>query len=120
MQKKSSRHKKNKKELSPLYTYIKQTDRKRKQEQERFLEFESEKLGIPGEVFAGQPLIRMAGNHSMNFSGEYTLEEYSTERIVLRTRQKAVAIAGNKLSVRFFRKDEIKIIGNIQTISFYR
>ena len=120
LQKTSSRHKKNKKDLAPLYTYIKQTDRNRKREYEHFLEYESERWDIPKEVLAGQPRIRMSGNHSMNFSGEYTLEEYSAEKIVLRTKRKSLVLAGEKLSIRYFRKDEIKIVGNIQTISFCR
>lgn len=120
MQKASSRHKKNKKDLAPLYTYIKQTNRNRKREYEHFLEYESERLDIPKEVIAGQPRIQMSGNHSMIFSGEYTLEEYSTEKIVLHTKRKSLMIEGEKLFVRYFRKDEIKIIGNIQTISFCR
>lgn len=120
MQKPSGRHKKNKKELAPLYVYMKQTERNRKKEYEHFLEYESEQLGIPGEVIAGQPVIRMEGNHSIHLCGEYSMEEYGTERIVLHTKRKSVEIAGERLSIRFFRKDEIKIIGNIQTISFCR
>lgn len=116
----TGKHKRNKKELTPLYAYIRQTERKRKKEYESFLEYESERLDIPEEVLAGQPTLRMIGNHSMIISGNYTIEEYSTESICLKTLKKKIHLSGEHLAIRYFRKDEIKIVGNIQTVSFFK
>ena len=93
---------------------------KRKKEYESFLEYESERLDIPEEVLAGQPTLRMIGNHSMNISGNYIIEEYSTESICLKTLKKKIHLSGEHLAIRYFRKDEIKIVGNIQTVSFFK
>ena len=54
MKKVVSEHKKHKKELHPLYDYIRQTEKKRKSEYENFLETTSENLNIPKDVIAGQ------------------------------------------------------------------
>jgi len=115
-----SQHKKNKKELAPLYTYIKQTERSRKMTYERFLEYESEELQIPKDVLAGQPLIRMSGNHSMILTGTYQMEEYTKEQIKLAVKKQAVLIQGEQLTIQYFRKEEVKIVGNIQNLSFIR
>lgn len=117
---KKSRHRKNKRELNPLYTYIKQTERNRRMEYERFLEYESEELQIPKDVIAGQPIIRMAGNHSMVFSGAYSMEEYTSGQIKLVTKKQSVLVQGEQLSIQYFRRDEVKIVGNIQNLSFIR
>ena len=120
MSKTSSKHKKNKKELNPFYTYLKETERKRRKEYERFLEHGSESLGIPMDVIAGQPLIRMEGNHSMILLGMYKIGEYTQNQIILQVKQRNVVVYGESLQIQYFRKEEIKLTGNILNISFCR
>lgn len=118
MSKYKSQHKRNKKELTPLYTYIKRTERNRRMEYERFLEFESEELQIPKELLAGQPSIRMSGNHSLVFAGNYQIEEYTINQIKLGLKKQSLLVQGEDLTISYFRKDEVKIVGNIQNLSF--
>lgn len=118
MSKQKSQHKKNKKELSPLLTYIKRTERERKKEYEHYLEYECDKLGIPKEILKGCPTIRMSGNHCMNFRGDYRIEEYTTEQIRLKTAKHRILIQGNQLYLAYFTKDELRINGNILNISY--
>ena len=118
MVKTPSKHKKNKKELNPFYTYIKETEKKRKKEYEKFLEHFSEGLSIPKDVLAGQPTISMTGNHSIRVCNYRSVSEYSTECICLLLGRKSLKIEGSKLLIETLRKEEIIIVGNIITISF--
>jgi sporulation protein YqfC len=113
-----SKHKKNKKELNPFYTYIKETEKNSKKEYEKFLEHASEYFSIPKDVIAGQPIIRMTGNHSIHVCNYRSVSFYSTECICLLLGKKSIKIEGNKLLIENLRKEEILIVGNILNISF--
>ena len=118
MVKTPSKHKRNKKELSPLYLYIKETEKDRKKEYEKFLEQASESLSIPKDVIAGQPMIHMTGNHSIRVCNYRSVAEYTTEGICLSLGKKNMVILGNDLLIESLRKEEIIIVGNISNISF--
>lgn len=113
-----SKHKKHKKELNSLYDYIQQTEKKRKNEYEKFLETTSEQFMIPKDVVAGQSMIHMIGNHGIRISNYRAIEDYSTEQIKLLLHKKTIIIQGEHLMIEYSRKDEIKIIGNILNIYF--
>ena len=118
MGKATIQHKKNKKELQPLYQYLRQTEKRKKQEYEQFLETFSQHLAIPQDVLAGQPVLSMTGTHSLHISNYRSIEEYSTKKIRLSFQKRILCIRGDKLSIEYFRKEEIKIVGNISNISF--
>ena len=113
-----SKHKKHKKELTPLYLYIKETEKNRQKDYEYFMEHASECLAIPKDVIAGQPMISMVGNHSIRISNYRMIEEYSTEQVKLSIGRKSLIVNGSHLLIEILRKDEIKIVGNILNISF--
>lgn len=115
-----SKHNKNKKELHPFYVYIKETEKNRRKEYEQFLEHASSHLSIPKDVIAGQAMISMTGNHAIRVCNYRSIEEYSTETIKLSLGKKSLVINGNRLCIEYFRKDEIKIVGNILNVSFVR
>lgn len=114
----SSKHKKHKKELQPFYVYIKETEKNRKKEYEQFLERASSHLAIPKDIIAGQAMISMTGNHGLRVCNYRGIEEYSTEQIKLSLGRKSLVISGSHLLIEYFRKDEIKIVGNILNVSF--
>ena len=114
----SSKHKRNKKELNPLYCYIKETEKGRKKEYEKFLEQASESLSIPKDVIAGQSIITMNGNHSIRINNYGSVAEYSTECIRLSLGKKNMVIQGKRLLIESLRREEIIIFGNITNISF--
>lgn len=118
MVKTPSRHKQNKKELNPLYAYIKETEKGRKKEYERFLEKTSENLSIPKDVIAGEPIISMTGNHCVRICNYRSVAEYTTECIRLSLGKKNLIILGGHLLIESLRKEEIIIVGNIINISF--
>ena len=113
-----SKHKRNKKELNPLYLYIKETEKGRKKEYEKFLEQASESLSIPKDVIAGQPMISLTGNHSIRICNYRSVAEYTTECIRLSLGKKMMEICGSHLLIESLRKEEIIIVGNISNISF--
>ena len=115
-----SKHKKHKKELQPLYIYMKETEKKRRKEYDSFLEHTSETLSIPKDVLAGQAMISLTGNHGIRVSNYRGVEEYSTDTVKLALGKKSLLICGNHLLIEYFRKDEIKIVGNISNVSFIR
>ena len=118
MVKTPSKHKRNKNELNPLYSYIKVTEKERKKEYEQFLEHASESLSIPKDVIAGQPMIHLNGNHSIRVVNYRSVEEYTTELIRLSLGKKHMEICGKQLLIESLRKEEIIIVGNILNISF--
>ena len=115
-----SKHKQNKKELQPLYQYLKESERKRRKDYDNFLETASDRLFIPGDVIAGQSVIHMKGTGELSITNYRSIEEYSTEQIKLELYRKSMIIQGERLMIEYFRKDEIKIVGIISTISFVR
>lgn len=118
MVKTPSKHKYNKKELNPLYLYIKETEKFRKKEYEKFLEATSRSLSIPQDVIAGMPMIDLIGNHRIRVCNYHSITEYSTESIRLCLGKKNMLIYGNRLLIESLRKEEIIIVGNIMNISF--
>ena len=114
------RHKRNKKELKPLYRYLDATERKRKAEYRSFTEQLSEGTQMTGDIIAGQPLLSMTGNHSITISNYQSILEYSTEQIRISTKKCLVIIIGEKLCIRYFMKEEIKIVGNIFSVSYQK
>jgi sporulation protein YqfC len=115
---KPSIHKHNKKELNPLYSYIKETEKGRKKEYEKFLEHISETLSIPKDVVSGQPIISLTGNHCIRVCNYHSVAEYTTEYIRLLLEKKSMEISGKRLVIESLRKEEIIIVGNIMNISF--
>ena len=116
----SSKHKKHKKELQPLYLYIKETEKNRKKDYEQFWERTSEHLSIPKDVIAGQAIISMTGNHFVRGCTYRVIEEYSTEQVKLSLGKKSLVICGSHLLIEVLRKDEIQIVGNILNVSFVK
>ncbi len=116
--KKSPFHKQNKKELQPFYTYLRQTEKRRKQEYSRFSEALSESLQIPGDVLAGAASICMTGRHSIHVTNYKSIDEYTKEQIGLSLKGGKICITGRNLSIEYFRKEEIKISGLILSVSF--
>lgn len=118
MVKTPSKHKRNKKELNPLYSYIKETEKGRKKDYEKFIEHASESLSIPKDVIAGQPVINLTGNHCIRVCNYRSVAEYTTECVKLSIGKKSMVICGTGLLIESLRKEEIIIVGNISTISF--
>ena len=120
MGKSPSKHKKHKKELQPLYMYIKETEKNRLKEYDYFLEHTSEALSIPKDVLTGHAMISLIGNHGIRVSNYRGVEEYSTETVKLALGKKSLLINGSHLLIETLRKDEIQIVGNISNVSFIR
>ncbi|MBO5178023.1 MAG: YabP/YqfC family sporulation protein [Lachnospiraceae bacterium] len=114
----SSNHKKHKRELNPLYSYINSSEKKRQKEYESFIEHSSGCMSIPKDVLANQAMISLIGNHGIRVTNYRAIEEYSTENIKLSLGKKHLLINGSHLFIEYFRKDEIKIVGNILNVSF--
>lgn len=112
------RQKKHRKELHPLYIYLKETEKKRKKDYEKFLEHTCERISVPKGVLTGQAEVHMLGNHCVRVCNYRYIELYSEESIKLSLGKKSLNIIGTHLLIEYFRKDEIKIIGNIVTVSF--
>lgn len=120
MKQKKTFHKRNKKELSPLYRYLKETQRERRQEYESFLEYQSKKLQIPTEVLGGESIIKIEGTRQMILCGDYSIREYLPEQIVLQVKKRTVTVMGRHLTMEYLRNDEVKVAGQIQNIAFQR
>lgn len=120
MKQEKPRHKRNKKELKPLYRYLNHTERKRRADYQSFMEQLSEGTQMTGDIIAGQPLITIVGRHSIKISNYQSILEYSTEQIRISTKKYPVTIRGETLCIEYFMKDEIKIVGNILGVLYQK
>lgn len=120
MKQKKPRHKRNKKELAPLYRYLNYSEKQRKQIYESFTERLSENMQFTGDIIAGQPLISLVGNHCIKIINYQSILEYSTTKIRISTKQCQICICGDKLCIQYFVRDEIKIVGRIDAISYQK
>lgn len=118
MRKEKPKHKHNKKELKPLYTRIEQEERQRKETYRSFFEKLSDAMQMTGDVLAGQAMVSLGGNHTVMISNYHAILEYSPNKIRISTYQAPVTILGTELCIQYLYQDEIKIIGNIDSVTY--
>lgn len=112
------KHKKLSDEKKELYARIKKEQKREQKEYASFCERLTEAMAVPEDV-TGEMLVYSAGRHCMTVRNFLSVVEYTSERIRLRNKKYEVHIEGDFLRLTYFLPEELRIIGNIKTISYH-
>ena len=113
-------HKKQKaKELSDLYKAIKQKEAQEKKEHNTVLMRLGESFCLT-EDMVGEAIVTIYGKNQIVINNYRSITEYSTEKIRLQAKRCEIWIEGTALKLEYFLADEIKIIGEINHISYVK
>lgn len=77
-----------------------------------------DRLELPKDVLLQDFLIRITGTHEMTIGNLKGILSFTSEKIVLQTKQCQLVIEGCRLMIDFFTNDEMKITGKILKIEF--
>ena len=96
-----------------IKTYFKDADKKRE-----FLSLVSQKTGIPDDIVSDSCCITATGQNELIIENYRSLMEYQSEKLVIQTKQCRVEICGKKLEIVYYAKEEMKIKGKIDYITY--
>ncbi|MCI8991414.1 MAG: sporulation protein [Eubacterium sp.] len=77
-----------------------------------------DRLELPKDVLLQDSLIQITGSHEMTIGNLKGILNFTSEKIVLQTKQCQLLIEGRRLMIDFFTNDEMKITGKILKIEF--
>lgn len=77
-----------------------------------------DRLELPKDVLLRDSLIQITGTHEMTIGNLKGILSFTSEKIVLQTKQCQLVIEGRHLMIDFFTNDEMKIAGKILKIEF--
>lgn len=113
-------HKKQKtKELSDLYKSIRQKEQQEKREHNNVLMRLGEGLCLT-EDMVGEPVMTILGRNQLLVNNYRSITEYGENKIRLQAKKCEICVEGNALRLDYFFSDEIKIIGELEHISYIK
>lgn len=77
-----------------------------------------QKMNLPKDVFEGATIISAVGRHEVTIENYKALLNYSEEEIRLQGKRDIIRIEGKKLEIYYFNNMDMKIIGNIECITY--
>lgn len=80
----------------------------------------AEGADLPGEVFPGQPLAELVGDHRVLIENHNGVTEYGTERISVRVRYGLLIVCGCGLELARMTKEQLVITGRIDSVILQR
>lgn len=75
-------------------------------------------MNVPGDVFCGELFIRMFGNREIIIENHKGIYSYTSDEIILSCKVNMLRICGSNLQIRYFSGCDMKITGNIQSITY--
>lgn len=75
---------------------------------------------IPKELSGGLPLLRMIGQEELFVENYKGIVEYTDAVLLLQTKGCLLRIEGEHLFLSYYTKEELKVTGNITSISFLK
>lgn len=75
-------------------------------------------MEIPKDVLYGDVLLRLVGNHEAIIENYKGLHLYTSEEVVIACKKMTLRICGDKLHVQYFSGCDMKVTGNIHTITY--
>lgn len=75
-------------------------------------------LGLPKDMLLGASILTMTGNHELWIENYKGIIEYTAQCIVLQAKTGRISISGCGLIIDYYTNEDMKIIGNIQCISY--
>ncbi|MBQ9768268.1 MAG: YabP/YqfC family sporulation protein [Lachnospiraceae bacterium] len=100
-----------------LYREVKRTEKREKKEYTDFFDRLTESVSLTDDV-AGEMMVYLAGRHCMLVRNFTSVTEYTACRIRLKTKQYELCVEGEYLRLEYFLPEELRIIGNIVSVSY--
>lgn len=98
------------------------SSRQRKEErQERREEWKArlaERTMMPGDIVSGSCCLTAMGQNEIVIENYRGILEYAPERLIVLTKKCRVEICGKRLEIAYYAKEEMKITGKIECISY--
>lgn len=101
-----------------IYEEMKRKDKERKAERIQYLEIISDHLMLPPDMIAGSPIITINGKNAVCIENHKRILEYTDSKIRVLTKISGLCIEGKNLKIAYCTKDELKITGNIHSVSY--
>lgn len=80
----------------------------------------SDKTMIPEDIMTGCCSMIATGQRELIIENYKSILEYQSDRLVVLTRQGRIEICGKKLEIGYYGKEEMKIVGKIESLFFRR
>lgn len=80
----------------------------------------SDTTRIPEDIVAGSCCITITGQNELIIENYKSILEYHSEKLVILTRQCRVEIYGKRLEILYYSRDEMKIKGKIECVTYKR
>ena len=101
-----------------LYMRVKKERKAEQKEYTAFCERLTDAVSISEDV-AGEMIVYLAGRHCMTVRNFLSVTEYTAERIRLKNKKYELHTEGDCLRMEYFLPEELRIIGNIKTVSYH-
>ena len=117
---KKSIHKKQKvKELSDLYKAMKRKEQQERREHNAVLMRLGENFCLTEDMI-GEAIITILGRNQVVVNNYRSITEYSANKIRLQAKKCEICVEGTALRLDYFLSDEIKIVGELERISYVK
>ncbi len=78
----------------------------------------SKALMLPQDAVKGETLLTFTGQRVVYIENYRSILLYSDTKIQIQAKHYRLTVAGRNLSIRYYDKDEMKITGHVEAISF--
>ena len=78
----------------------------------------AEKLNIPEDIAEGLPIVTVTGKNEIYVENYKGIIEYSQNCIRIQTKVNRITFSGKKLEIIYYTNDDMKIVGDIETIGY--
>ena len=75
-------------------------------------------LKLPKDMLLGASILTMTGNQELWVENYKGIVEYTPESIILQAKTGRISICGCGLTIDYYTNEDMKIIGNIQCVSY--
>ncbi len=78
----------------------------------------AESLKLPKDMVLGASILTMTGSHELWVENYKGIIEYTPQSIILQAKTGQISICGCGLVIDYYTNEDMKIIGNIQCVSY--
>ncbi len=75
-------------------------------------------MEIPGDVWRGDVLVKLSGNHEVLIENYKGMQLYTSEEIVITCKNVILHIQGEQLHICYFSGCDMKVTGTIHAITY--
>lgn len=101
-----------------FYDEVKRKEKERKIDRITYLEIISDNLMLPPDMIAGAPIVTINGRNAVCIENHKRILEYTDCKIRILTKICGLCVEGKNLRIAYCTKDELKITGNIHSVSY--